>query len=106
MHTTEGVTVATFAVRYTYTDDPASRDEFRPEHREFLRGLNEEGYLIASGPFTDGDAGALLLIEAAGSAAVERLLDQDPFQREGVIAEREVRGWDVVIGNLAPPAGA
>jgi uncharacterized protein YciI len=89
-----------YAVSYTYTDDVATRDEVRPSHRDFLRGLNAEGVVRASGP-VDGGVGALVVVEAESADDALRILDADPFQVRGVIAERGVRRWDVVIGGLA-----
>ncbi|MFE5776497.1 YciI family protein [Brachybacterium sp. NPDC056505] len=91
----------TFAVTYHYANDPTRLDEHRPSHREFLGGLQERGTIIASGPYTDTEgARALLLVEAADVAAVESALEDDPFRREGLIAEREIHTWNVVIGSL------
>jgi uncharacterized protein len=89
-----------FAVSYTYTDDVATRDEVRPSHRDFLRGLNADGVVRASGP-VDGGIGAMVIVEAESAEAALRTLDADPFALRGVIAERSVRQWDVVIGGLA-----
>jgi uncharacterized protein len=89
-----------YAVSYTYSDDVATRDEVRPSHRDFLRGLNAEGVVRASGP-VDGGVGALVVLEAESAEDALRVLDADPFQLRGVIAERSVRQWDVVIGGLA-----
>lgn len=89
-----------YAVSYTYTDDVATRDEVRPSHREFLLGLNAEGVVRASGP-VDGGTGALVVLEAESADAALAILDADPFTVRGVIAERGVRQWDVVIGGLA-----
>jgi uncharacterized protein YciI len=89
-----------YAVSYTYSDDVATRDEVRPSHRDFLRGLNAEGIVRASGP-VDGGIGALVVVEAESAEDALRILDTDPFQVRGVIAERSVRQWDVVIGGLA-----
>lgn len=89
-----------YAVSYTYSDDVATRDEVRPSHRDFLRGLNAEGIVRASGP-VDGGIGALVVLEAESAEDALRILDADPFQVRGVIAERSVRQWDVVIGGLA-----
>jgi uncharacterized protein YciI len=89
-----------FAVSYTYTDDVATRDEVRPSHRDFLRGLNADGVVRASGP-VDGGIGAMVVVEAESAEAALRILDADPFALRGVIAERSVRQWDVVIGGLA-----
>ena len=89
-----------YAVSYTYSDDVVTRDEVRPSHRDFLRGLNAEGVVRASGP-VDGGIGALVVVEAESAEDALRILDADPFQVRGVIAERSVRKWDVVIGGLA-----
>ncbi|MGI4896046.1 MAG: YciI family protein, partial [Janthinobacterium lividum] len=75
-----------FVATYAYTPDTASRDAARPEHREWLASLGDT--LVLSGP-TDA-AGAVLVFEAADAAAVENLLDQDPFQAHGIVARREV----------------
>jgi uncharacterized protein YciI len=45
--------------------------------------------------------GALVIVEAESADDALRILDVDPFQVRGVIAERGVRRWDVVIGGLA-----
>ncbi|MDO5662032.1 MAG: YciI family protein [Brachybacterium sp.] len=90
----------TFAVTYVYTDDPARRDQHRPRHREYLRGLHERGALHLSGPLADGPAGALLVMEAGDPEQVAELLDEDPFALEGLITERSIRPWDIVIGEL------
>lgn len=92
--------MSTYAVSYTYTDDVATRDEVRPSHRDFLRALNAQGVVRASGP-VDGGIGALVVVEAASAQDALAILDDDPFATSGVIAERSVRQWDVVIGGLA-----
>jgi uncharacterized protein YciI len=94
--------MSTFAVIYTYADgSDAARDEHRPAHRAFLRGLHEEGRLRVSGPFgAGGPAGALLVFEGESADEIAALLDDDPFQAAGVIAERSIRPWEVVIGGL------
>lgn len=93
--------MATFAVLYTYVDDPARLDEVRPEHRSFLTALHEAGTVLASGPFTTGDAGALLLVRAESAAAVAEILDRDPFREGALIAGRTIREWKPVIGPWA-----
>ncbi|MCB7137394.1 YciI family protein [Cellulosimicrobium marinum] len=92
------------AVTYVYPDRPAELDAVRPEHRAFLRGLHEQGALLASGPLAataDAPAGALLIVDAASVDAAAELLDADPFARAGLVAERSVRPWSPVIGDWA-----
>jgi uncharacterized protein YciI len=90
-----------YAVLYTYDDRTTRRDEVRPEHRAFLSGLLDAGSLLASGPWADGAPGALLLVRADSPAAVEELLDGDPFHREGLVIGRTVREWTPVFGPWA-----
>lgn len=90
-----------FAVQYTYTDDTATRDAHRAEHRAFLAALGDEGLVLLSGPLADGvgqaDAALIVVSADAPEVILERLAD-DPFQRHGVIENVEIRGWQPVLG--------
>ncbi|AEE45983.1 YciI family protein [Cellulomonas fimi] len=88
----------TYAVRYTYDERTDVRDTFRPEHRAYLSTLADEGRLLGSGPFADGEPGALLVFRADDRDALDALLAADPFAREGVVAVTDVRQWDLVLG--------
>ncbi len=90
--------MAIFAVSYEYDSRTSAQDVLRPEHRAFLRSLLDDGRLLASGPWTDGAAGALLLVRAADGPAALAMLDADPFWGAGFIAHRTARGWNPVIG--------
>ncbi|GGG43591.1 hypothetical protein GCM10011374_02440 [Kocuria dechangensis] len=91
----------TFAVTYVYGGPADVLAARRPEHRAYLGGLVEQGRILASGPFDDdGAAGALLVFSAADTAEVERLTDEDPLVRHGVVTERTVRPWKVVLGRV------
>ncbi|GEL93618.1 YciI family protein [Cellulomonas composti] len=87
-----------FAVRYTYDLRADARDHFRTEHRAYLAGLADGGALLGSGPFSTGAAGALIVLRARDEEHVKEMLDADPFQREGLVAETEVRVWEIVLG--------
>lgn len=90
--------MATFAVTYEYDSRTSAQDALRPEHRAFLRSLREDGRLLASGPWTEGAAGALLLVRAEDASGALAVLDADPFWGAGLIAGRTARGWNPVIG--------
>jgi uncharacterized protein len=90
-----------YAVTYRYSDDAATRDRVRPEHREYLRGLADRGLLLLSGPFgPDEPAGALLIFRAADKAEVSALVEKDPFTISEVITSIEIAEWEPVIGPL------
>lgn len=92
----------TFAVTYVYTDDVATINEHRPSHRAFLQALALTDVVQASGPVSAGGmSGALIIAQAETEAAALALLDHDPFWKLGVIADRAVVEWNIVIGKWA-----
>jgi len=68
-------------------------------HRSYLRGLEAEGILLASGPFEPRHGGGLLLRvpEADALGTLARVRDGDPFTRLG-LAQYEFLPWKPVIG--------
>lgn len=94
--------MAVYAVTYDYDERDAVRDAVRPDHRAFLRLLNERGVLLASGPLTDGETpGAMLIVRAEDADSALAALEPDPFWQAGLVAGRRARGWDPVIGPWA-----
>ena len=70
------------------------------EHRAYLRRLEAEGTLIASGPFEPRAGGALLLRlpDDDVHGALDRVRDDDPFVKAGM-AQYELLPWAPVIGK-------
>jgi uncharacterized protein YciI len=68
-------------------------------HRAYLRGLKEQGVLIASGPMHPRFGGMLLVRVAEDDGkALDAIRDNDPFFLSGV-AQYELIGWNPVIGK-------
>ena len=88
------------AVTYRYTDDVAARDRVLPEHRDYLRGLADQGLLLVSGPYGPAEPRGALLLFRAEKAQVTGLLEKDPFRANGVIATTEIAAWEPVIGPV------
>lgn len=94
--------MSTYAVRYLYDDRDDLRASVRPDHRAYLTGLADAGQLLGSGPFVGGEAGgALLVLVAPDGDALDALLAGDPFAAAGLIAETDVREWNVATGPWA-----
>ena len=93
---------STFALMYSYTPDVALQDATRPAHLAHLRRLVDDGRLVASGPWGPGDArGGLLVFRANDRAAVQAIVDRDPFMTQGVVATCDLREWVPLLGPAA-----
>jgi uncharacterized protein YciI len=71
-------------------------------HRAYLRGLNEQGILLVSGPFSPRNGGALILRLPEGNLEeqLDRIRDNDPFVKAGV-AQYELLVWEPTFGREA-----
>ena len=68
-------------------------------HRSYLRGLKENGVVIASGPMDPRFGGLCLLrVPDEDSSVLDTLRDNDPFVQNGV-AQYELIRWAPVIGK-------
>jgi uncharacterized protein YciI len=79
-----------------YASDKAKIAEVRPLHRQYLTTLQERGQLAAAGPFTD-DSGALIIYEAGTQEEAESLLNDDPFNKNGIFVSYQIRPWKPVF---------
>lgn len=90
-----------FAVFYTYSDDLDAVAEIRPHHRKFLASLRDTGHLVGSGPMQDSlTPNALIILrypDGTDAQDVEKVLDQDPYTLNGLLAKRTVRPWQVPL---------
>jgi uncharacterized protein YciI len=87
-----------FAAIIEYLNDPEKVQSIRPVHRQYLAQLRERGQLAASGPFTDG-TGALIIYEAETAEEAEKILQGDPFFKNGIFLKYVLRPWNPVIAN-------
>ncbi|ALC06152.1 hypothetical protein CDES_08800 [Corynebacterium deserti GIMN1.010] len=92
-----------FAILYTYSPTSEKIVETRPEHRAFIAGLHAEGKIVGSGPFTDGEGGALIIIqlpEGSNLVDAETLMNNDPFYAKDLLDRREIRTWNPVTKSF------
>jgi uncharacterized protein YciI len=87
-----------YAVNYCYSDDKATIEALRSEHRSWLREQLDSGNLLASGPMVTEEPLALLIWRSEDISTLNGLLDQDPFQIAGVVKETTITEWNALIG--------
>lgn len=88
----------TYAVTIDYSPDVSLIETHRPPHREYLRGLIDQGKLVIAGPFIDNQGG-FIVYEAADEAEVESIIKGDPFYAGGVFQTWKIRPWRIVMAN-------
>ena len=82
-----------FVLWGTYCADALQRrTPFRDEHLKELRRQKEEGVLITLGP-TEGSTHVFGIYEAENQAAVEALVQNDVYWRNGIWTAIEVHPW-------------
>jgi uncharacterized protein YciI len=90
-------------VRFTCAADyNARRLPFRPAHLAQLDGLRREGRVVAGGPEPDGRT-AHIFYRVGDLAELERMLDDNVFQKAGLFAARHPRAFSEFLEPLAPP---
>jgi uncharacterized protein YciI len=70
-------------VRVAYAT-PTEVARVRPQHRTYMMELIERGNVVAAGSFLPDDDGGLFLYEAADLDEVRRMVEDDPYVREGI----------------------
>lgn len=86
-----------YAVTYHYGATPEELDAVRPTHRAWLAEQLAADKLLASGPMV-GLPTALLIWRSDSLEELNHLLNLDPFDQAGFIAERTITEWNPVFG--------
>jgi uncharacterized protein len=74
------------------------RIPFREAHLAYAKEAHKRGELILAGALADPVDSAVLIFKGEGSTA-ENFAKNDPYVKNGLIKEWNVRPWTVVIGN-------
>jgi uncharacterized protein YciI len=69
-------------------------------HAEFVDALIERGTFVMGGPFSD-NSGSMSLLEGIDADEARRILEGDPFMKNGVFVLEEIREWDVFVDELS-----
>lgn len=86
-----------------FTDDPdraEARERLMPQHLDFLE--HHKDHVLAAGPLRGAGgeaAGGLWLVEAPDRAAVERLVEEDPFWPTGLRKSVSILEWRRVFAD-------
>jgi uncharacterized protein len=75
------------------------RTPFREEHLGLVSKTYKNGDLIMAGALADPPDGAVLIFKGDSPEIAEEFVKKDPYVKNGLITEWNVRLWNVVIAN-------
>ncbi|MGB2988790.1 MAG: YciI-like protein [Candidatus Zixiibacteriota bacterium] len=75
------------------------RAPFREEHLTYANAAHERGDLVMAGVLAEPVDSAVLVFKGEEASVAEEFAKNDPYVKNGLITEWEVRLWTVVIGG-------
>ena len=75
------------------------RKPFRQEHLAYAYAAHERGELVMAGALAGPADKAVLVFKAEQGSIAEELAKNDPYVKNGLVTQWEVRPWTVVIGG-------
>ena len=75
------------------------RAPFREEHLTYANAALQRGDLVMAGALAEPVDGAVLVFKGEQASIAEEFARNDPYVKNGLITEWEVRPWTVVIGG-------
>lgn len=75
------------------------RAPYREEHLKYAKEAHERGTLVMGGVLSDPADSAVLVFKGEAPAVAEEFAQNDPYVKNGLITEWQVRQWMVVIGG-------
>jgi uncharacterized protein len=75
------------------------RAPFREEHLKMAQKAHHNGSLVMAGALAEPADSAILVFRGNGPEVAEQFAVNDPYVKNGLIAEWNIRPWTVVIGN-------
>ncbi|TPE45330.1 YciI-like protein [Pontibacter mangrovi] len=85
---------------YKTTEDYLEkRGAYRPEHLDMINKAHEKGELVMAGALAEPADGAVLIFKGDSPQAAESFAQNDPYVKNGLIREWQVRQWTVVAGG-------
>lgn len=74
------------------------RIPYRVEHLDYAQKAHERGDLVIAGALAEPADAAVLIFRGDSSSVASDFAKNDPYVKNGLITEWNVRPWSVVIG--------
>ena len=84
---------------HTINDYVEKRKPYRSEHLKLLSAELEKNHVVLGGALTDPANQAVIVWQVDDKKIIEDFVANDPYVKNGLISEYEIRSWNVVIEN-------
>jgi uncharacterized protein YciI len=89
-----------YVLFYTTVDNYIEkRAPYREQHLAYARAAHDRGELVMAGALAEPADAAVLVFKGDGPAVAEEFARNDPYVKNGLIAEWRARPWTVVLGG-------
>jgi len=86
-----------YYIALLHMKNASKNEEVLPKHIAYLDELDEQGYILGRGPFTDG-SGGLVIYKAASFEEAKTFAENDPHVIEGV-RSLELKEWKPILSK-------
>lgn len=76
------------------------RSDYREEHLSLAQEAFNRGELIIAGTLGNPAKDAVIVFKGDSPEAAEKFAHCDPYVKNGLISEWEVKQWNIAIGEL------
>ena len=84
-------------IYYVIDDYVSRRVPYREEHLRLAREAQNRGELLLGGALAEPVDKALLIFRVNDPAIIEAFVHSDPYVKNGLVRQWEIRPWTVVI---------
>jgi len=75
------------------------RAPYREEHLQLVQQAYNKGDMVMAGALDEPADGAVLIFKGDTPQAAKDFVQKDPYVKNGLIRNWEIRPWNVVVGN-------
>jgi uncharacterized protein YciI len=75
------------------------RAPYREQHLKLVEEAHERGELVMAGALSEPADSAILVFKGESASVAEAFVHRDPYVKNGLITEWQVRPWNVVVGG-------
>lgn len=75
------------------------RAPFREEHLKLVQQAYDKREIVMAGALDEPADGAVLIFKGDTPQVARDFVQKDPYVKNGLIREWEIRPWNVVVGN-------